>query len=176
MGCLSLSQYKSSESSLKIVHSAQEKCSESCINPYRYGFNGMEKDTELKSGNDDYDFGARLYDSRLGRFKSVDPLSDNYPHMSPYCYAANSPIYYIDENGEGPREGNHVLDIDFNISVVSKIGDDNKSFRFSDPEKKEGQTLFKILLYLNFTPIKQNNAKRSENRLCRLSVSRYPTR
>ena len=34
---------------------------------YRYGFNGMEKDSELKGSGNSYDFGARMSDSRLGR-------------------------------------------------------------------------------------------------------------
>jgi RHS repeat-associated protein len=63
---------------------------------YRYGFNGMEKDDEVKGAGNSYDFGARMHDTRLGRFLSIDPLShDNY-YESNYSYAANNPIYYID--------------------------------------------------------------------------------
>lgn len=68
----------------------------------RYGFNGMEKDDELKGEGNSYDFGARIYDPRLGRFLSLDPKSSHYPDLSPYCFAANSPIVLIDEEGEGP--------------------------------------------------------------------------
>ena len=38
---------------------------------YRYGFNGMERDPEHNSGA--YDFGARILDTGLGRWMSVDP-------------------------------------------------------------------------------------------------------
>jgi len=38
---------------------------------YRYGFNGMEHEDDLTGG--DYDFGARIYDSRLARWLAVDP-------------------------------------------------------------------------------------------------------
>ncbi|MGD1849018.1 MAG: RHS repeat domain-containing protein [Salibacteraceae bacterium] len=68
----------------------------------RYGFNGMERDDELKGSGNSYDFGARIYDSRLGKFNSVDPRERDFPFMSPYCFAANMPISAIDENGEGP--------------------------------------------------------------------------
>ena len=34
---------------------------------YRYGFNGMEKDDKVKGEGNSYDFGARMYDSRIGR-------------------------------------------------------------------------------------------------------------
>lgn len=47
-----------------------------------------------------YDFGARMYDARLGRFLSVDPREADFPYASPYHFAANNPIYFIDEGGE----------------------------------------------------------------------------
>jgi RHS repeat-associated protein len=64
---------------------------------YRYGFNGKEKDNS--TGNDNYDFGARIYDGRIGRWLSVDPLKERYPGLSPYNYVANSPISAIDPDG-----------------------------------------------------------------------------
>ena len=71
---------------------------------YRYGFNGKEMDNEVKSiTGTSYDFGGRsLYDGRIGRFISIDPRYRDFPGMSPYAYGANNPIYYLDENGEGP--------------------------------------------------------------------------
>ncbi|WP_186280096.1 RHS repeat-associated core domain-containing protein [Fluviicola chungangensis] len=72
---------------------------------YRYAFNGMEKDDELKGAGNSYDFGARMHDPRLGRFFSLDPKASAYPFMSSYCYAANNPIYLSDKNGEGPIIG-----------------------------------------------------------------------
>ncbi|MCR9155523.1 MAG: RHS repeat-associated core domain-containing protein [Bacteroidetes bacterium] len=72
---------------------------------YRYGFNGMEKDDEVKGNGNSYDFGARIYDPRVGRFLSIDPRWRDFSFMSPYVFAANNPIRYIDYNGEGPVEG-----------------------------------------------------------------------
>ena len=69
-------------------------------NQYRYGFNGMEKDDELKGSGNSLDFGARIYDSRLGRWLSLDPLMAKYPNMSPYNSFNNNPVYYIDPDGE----------------------------------------------------------------------------
>ena len=48
-----------------------------------------------------YDFGARMYDARLGKFLSTDPREADFPYASPYHFAANNPIYFIDEGGEG---------------------------------------------------------------------------
>ena len=42
---------------------------------YRYGFNGMEKDDEIEGEGNSYDFGARTYDPRIGRFKRIDPFA-----------------------------------------------------------------------------------------------------
>lgn len=73
------------------------------INPYRYGFNGKEKDDEIKGNSNSLDFGARIYDPRLGIFLSIDPLISKYPMLSSYCFAANSPIKFVDEDGKGPQ-------------------------------------------------------------------------
>ncbi|MBL0095414.1 MAG: hypothetical protein IPP46_02170 [Bacteroidetes bacterium] len=68
-------------------------------NGYRFGFNGKEKDDEVKGVGNSLDFGARIYDSRLGRWLSVDPLHKKYPNISPYVFCANNPIIYIDKDG-----------------------------------------------------------------------------
>jgi RHS repeat-associated protein len=67
---------------------------------YRYGFNGMEKDNEFTNSTSHYDFGARIYDSRLGRWLAVDPLFINFPNYSDYVANANNPVYFIDLKGE----------------------------------------------------------------------------
>jgi RHS repeat-associated protein len=67
---------------------------------YRYGFNGMEKDDEVKGSGNSYDFGARIYDSRVGRWLSLDPLEKKYPSLTPYNYVANTPIIAIDPDGK----------------------------------------------------------------------------
>ena len=46
---------------------------------YRYGFNGKENDNEVKGEGNQQDYGMRIYDPRLGRFLSVDPLARDYP-------------------------------------------------------------------------------------------------
>ncbi|MBK6485249.1 MAG: DUF3238 domain-containing protein [Chitinophagaceae bacterium] len=66
---------------------------------YSFGFNGQEKDDELKGSGNSYNFTFRMYDSRLGRFLSVDPIGKNYPHSSPFAFAENSPIQCIDLEG-----------------------------------------------------------------------------
>lgn len=70
------------------------------IDSYRFGFNGQEKDNEAYGEGNAYDFGARIYDPRLGRWLSLDPLMTKYPDLSPYSYSGNSPILFTDFDGQ----------------------------------------------------------------------------
>ncbi|MDC8005428.1 hypothetical protein POV27_15295 [Aureisphaera galaxeae] len=68
---------------------------------YRYGFNGMGKDNEIKNiEGSSYDFGARIYNPHLGRWISVDPLLEKYKGLSPFNFVGNMPIIAIDPDGE----------------------------------------------------------------------------
>ncbi|MBK9402640.1 MAG: hypothetical protein IPN36_17905 [Bacteroidetes bacterium] len=71
-------------------------------NGYRFGFNGMEKDDEVKGVGNSLDFGARIYDSRIGRFLSIDPLASEFRGYSNYSFSINNPIQYIDKDGLYP--------------------------------------------------------------------------
>jgi RHS repeat-associated protein len=66
---------------------------------YKYGFNGKENDNEVKGEGNQQDYGMRIYDPRLGRFLSVDPISKEYPELTPYQFASNTPIWAIDLDG-----------------------------------------------------------------------------
>ena len=67
---------------------------------YRYGFNGKEKNNEISGEGNSYDFGARIYDPRLGRWLSLDPSQAKYPYLSPYNAFDNNPIYFSDPDGK----------------------------------------------------------------------------
>ncbi len=66
---------------------------------YRFGFNGKEKDDEISGDGNAIDFGARIYEGRIGRWLSLDPLQQKFPDYSPYCYALGSPISLVDFDG-----------------------------------------------------------------------------
>lgn len=55
---------------------------------------------ELDENTNQYYFGARYLDPALGRFFVPDRYADKYPSMTPYQYAANNPINFIDVNGD----------------------------------------------------------------------------
>ena len=68
-------------------------------NSYRFGFNGKENDNEVKGEGNQQDYGMRIYDPRLGRFFSKDPISIKYPQLTPYQFASDNPIQNIDVDG-----------------------------------------------------------------------------
>ena len=65
----------------------------------KYKYTGKELDKESLY---DY-FGARYYDSRIGRWGTVDPSLDKYLNLTPYNYSLNNPLVIIDPDGEDPR-------------------------------------------------------------------------
>ncbi len=59
----------------------------------------MVKDNNLKGIGNSLDFGARVYDSRLGRWLSIDPLQKHYSGLSPYIFSIDNPIVLRDADG-----------------------------------------------------------------------------
>lgn len=87
---------------------------------YRYGFNGEEKVDDVKGSGVQYDYGFRIYDARIAKFLSVDPLTASYPMLTPYQFASNTPIAAIDIDG---LEGTLVINryrngVPFDVKVL----------------------------------------------------------
>jgi len=115
---------------------------------YRFGFNSMEKDDETYGDGNAYDFGARIYDSRLARWLSVDPLNFEIPEESSYIGIGNSPIKFYDPDGKkiicddkntqvevlkainSQALGVFAFNSDGELFCVSKIGDEKKYSKY----------------------------------------------
>ena len=67
---------------------------------YKFGFNGkLRDDSWHNAAGTVYDYGFRIYDARIAKFLSVDPLFKSYPWYTPYQFAGNKPIAAIDLDG-----------------------------------------------------------------------------
>ncbi len=66
---------------------------------YRYGFQGQEKDNEIKGDGNSLNYTFRMHDPRVGRFFAIDPLFRKFPHNSPYAFSENRVIDGIELEG-----------------------------------------------------------------------------
>ncbi|MCH2200118.1 MAG: hypothetical protein MK081_15185 [Flavobacteriales bacterium] len=76
---------------------------------YRYGFQGQETDDELKGKGNSVNYKFRMHDARIGRFLSLDPLAPKYPSNSPYAFAQNMVIRFVELEGLEAADGTELI-------------------------------------------------------------------
>ena len=96
----------------------------------RYKFNGKELQTIGNIGLLDY--GARMYDTKIGRWLVQDPLAEKYYPFSPYNYCVNDPVMFVDPDGKA---------IETAWDLIS-LGAGLKSFRDNIRQGKIGAAIF----------------------------------
>jgi RHS repeat-associated protein len=105
-------------------------------NGYRYGFNGYENDNDIKGIGNSIDFGSRIYDPRINRWLSLDPLQKKYPGESHYVFVSSNPILYKDINGKDKIITVTILNKDGSTTQIQKI--DKGYFKYSWSLREDG--------------------------------------
>lgn len=146
MGCRKLTYYQAPElPELKAVGLKYELTLKYTIQKAR-----REQLDEIKGSGNSLDFGARIYDSRLGRWLSVDPLAAKYPFASPYNFTLNNPILFIDPDGrEVTISGTDVEETKTKLQTVTSLKlsiDKNGKLKAELPE---GSSIFKSIAGLS---------------------------
>jgi RHS repeat-associated protein len=106
-------------------------------NGYRFGFNGKENDDETQT----QDYGFRIYDYRLGRFLSIDPLIKDYPELTPYQFSMNRPIDGVDLDGLEWKssiqmvDGKPKLTYTIDIQIINNTGNGTQPLTDYDKER-----------------------------------------
>ncbi|QHC86413.1 hypothetical protein AS589_17305 [Empedobacter brevis] len=132
LGNVRLSYQKESNGSLKVLeennyypfglkHSGYNNTNLANAN-YKYKYNGKELQDEFNINL--YDYGARNYDPTIGRWFNVDPLAEKYYELSPYNYAVNNPVFFVDPDGMAVED---IIKININTGVINiqkAAGDD----------------------------------------------------
>jgi RHS repeat-associated protein len=88
-----------------------------------FKYNGIElnhKEFSDGSGLELYDAHYRMYDPQLGRFISIDPLSEKFVNWSPYAFAFDNPISLNDPNGDIPPTIKQIIIYGYNHSPTFK--------------------------------------------------------
>lgn len=116
-----------------------------------FGFNGKacplfwrEKDNEVMVKGNWQDYGARLYDTRICRFPSPDPIiiqEHKYPELSPYQFASLNPILNIDLDG---LEGIHSMTQFNNLQASGKVFIKVYN-KVPEPVKRVGSGVFRVI-------------------------------
>jgi len=118
----------------------------------RFAFNGKENDNEVKGIGNQQDYGFRIYDTRIAKFLSVDPLTKDYPWYTPYQFAGNKPIWAVDLDGKEEFFATDYFDVNGVLyKTVITLASDRGI-------KEDVHTVYRSSVYTNVSTDQNGNA------------------
>jgi RHS repeat-associated protein len=131
---------------------------ENVTQPYLY--NGKEYHPELELNW--YDYGARFYDPSLGRFTTHDPMTEEFMFQSPYLYASNNPVRFIDYRGMY-TDGYKIDEENGKIERIDNTGGDNYDVLYTKSDYERAKATGETNSYGNPEPTKQQRVSVKDN-------------
>ena len=107
-------------------------------------FGNKELNQEL--GLEWYDFGARNYNASLGRWMNIDPLADKYYEHSTYAYTVNSPILFVDPDGQRVEWADNIDPEDAKLigALIYNLRKNSKSFDKAFTKLHESDAVYRV--------------------------------
>ena len=118
---------------------------------YRYGFNGKEEDDEVKGDGNQIAYENRIYDPRIGRWLSLDPLQKKYPSESHYAFVSNNPIIFSDVDGRDKIYTLTIINKDGSVQIQKWTDKDFFVYKHVSVSGFGNNRYYKQDLYVNVT-------------------------